>query len=431
MNSFVQSQGKLLKARRLMIIGLIASVFGNYVVEAGFSAFTASGTIAVSSLVLLKTIEQIIVFAFPLYARIVGKFSPDKALITVDLTEAGMSALALCLTVIKPEFAIGCLFLYMLLDALVAPVSDLADEFYGAALAEIDEKAALAFNATLYSALAFLGFVVGGPLGSFFASVSVEILLLTNIILSLCGAGLRGFARTKFAATPILEIDDEEYLATGSRLPVKDFVRDLFVSGPASPLLSLLIRIASAMTGELFLLWVAGVSAERNSTLNAFSGMAIVLAVFGFGAMLGPLVGRWLRKMSSARMMLFASAIFAGLLILLFACYEAIVGSKLVWALSLVFLITVLNRARLVVLETYRQTEFKGTRFVRIMSWSYSFGALGTILGLQIGYWLKLASNPVPCLLVGGVLWIFIGIIVNLRIGISKKTSQGVLCKSQ
>lgn len=167
MNSFVQSQGKLLKARRLMIIGLIASVFGNYVVEAGFSAFTASGTIAVSSLVLLKTIEQIIVFAFPLYARIVGKFSPDKALITVDLTEAGMSALALCLTVIKPEFTIGCLFLYMLLDALVAPVSDLADEFYGAALAEIDEKAALAFNATLYSALAFLGFVVGGPLGSF------------------------------------------------------------------------------------------------------------------------------------------------------------------------------------------------------------------------------------------------------------------------
>lgn len=41
MNSFVQSQGKLLKARRLIIIGLIASVFGNYVVEAGFSAFTA------------------------------------------------------------------------------------------------------------------------------------------------------------------------------------------------------------------------------------------------------------------------------------------------------------------------------------------------------------------------------------------------------
>ena len=56
-----KAQAKLLKARRLMIIGLIASVFGNYVVNAGFSAFAASGTIAVSALVALKTIEQIIV----------------------------------------------------------------------------------------------------------------------------------------------------------------------------------------------------------------------------------------------------------------------------------------------------------------------------------------------------------------------------------
>ena len=30
-----KAQAKLLKARRLMIIGLIASVFGNYVVNAG------------------------------------------------------------------------------------------------------------------------------------------------------------------------------------------------------------------------------------------------------------------------------------------------------------------------------------------------------------------------------------------------------------
>ena len=64
-----KAQAKLLKARRLMIIGLIASVFGNYVVNAGFSAFAASGTIAVSALVALKTIEQVIVFTFPFYAQ--------------------------------------------------------------------------------------------------------------------------------------------------------------------------------------------------------------------------------------------------------------------------------------------------------------------------------------------------------------------------
>ena len=410
-----KAQAKLLKARRLMIIGLIASVFGNYVVNAGFSAFAASGTIAVSALVALKTIEQIIVFTFPFYARIIGKISPDKALITVDLCEAAMSAIALAVTFLQPQLAIGCLFAYVLIDALIAPVSDIADEFYGAAIANVDEKAALAFNATLYSWLAFIGFVIGGPLGSFFASVSIEALLLTNLVLSLCGAGLRLFARTTFAAEPILDVDDDEYAVTGSRLPVKEFFKDLFASGPASPLLSLIIRIASAMTGELFLLWVAGVSAERASHLGAFTGMGLVLAVFGVGAMLGPTAGRWLRRVGSAKTVLLASALVSGAILLLFGLFELTVGSSFILALGFVLAITILNRARMVVLETFRQAEFKGTRFVRIMSWSYSFGALGTILGLQIGYWLHLSTQPVACLFIGGILWVFIGVIVNLN----------------
>ncbi|MEW6904127.1 MFS transporter [Trueperella pyogenes] len=420
MTSSAYSRAKLLKARRLMIVGLIASVFGNHVVNAGFNALAASGTIAVSALVVLKTIEQIIVFAFPLYARIVGKISPDKALIGVDLTEAGMSAIALTVTLFRPDLAIACLFTYVLLDALIAPVSDLADKFYGAAIANVDEKAALAFNATFYSWLAFLGFVIGGPIGSFFASISVEALLLTNVILSLSGAGLRAFARTTFAVQLIVDVDDEEYTVTGTRLPVKEFLVDLFASGPASPLLSLLIRIASAMTGELFLLWVAGVSAERSSHMNAFSGMGLVLAVFGVGAMIGPMAGRWLRKISSTRTILLASALFSGAILSLFAIIEVAVGAPFVLALTFVLAVTILNRARLVVLETFRQTEFTGTRFVRIMSWSYSFGALGTILGLQIGHWLHLSSQPVACLFTGAALWIFIGKVVNLQIKIPK-----------
>ncbi|WIK63685.1 MFS transporter [Gleimia hominis] len=416
MSSFNKASRTLRKARRFMVVGLIASVFGNHVIESGFSALTASGMIAVSSLVVLKTVEQIIVFAFPLYARVVGRFSPDKALITVDLLEASVSTLCLVLALIKPGYAAGLLFVYMVFDTFVAPVSDLADEFYGAVLATVDAKAALAFNATLYSALACLGFVVGGPLGSFFASISVEALLLINIFLSLCGAAVRFFARTKFAAKPPLEVDEEEYEVTGAKLPLKRFVRDLFASGPASPLLSLVIRIASAMTGELFLLWVAGASAKRDTDLSAFSGMGLVLAVFGFGATFGPMLGRWVSRAHSTRTTLFASAVLSGVIVLLFAAYEAVVGSPLFLSLTLVFLITTLNRARIVILETYRQTQFRGTRFVRIMSWSYSFGAIGTILGLQIGYWLKLSSNPLPCLVIGGILWIFIGAIVTRQI---------------
>ena len=134
------------------------------------------------------------------------------------------------------------------------------------------------------------------------------------------------------------------------------------------------------------------------------------------GAMLGPTAGRWLRRIGSAKTVLLASALVSGAILLLFGLFELTVGSSFILALGFVLAITILNRARMVVLETFRQAEFKGTRFVRIMSWSYSFGALGTILGLQIGYWLHLSTQPVACLFIGGILWVCIGVIVNLKV---------------
>ena len=121
-------------------------------------------------------------------------------------------------------------------------------------------------------------------------------------------------------------------------------------------------------------------------------------------------------KYQAAHHQLLASALVSGAILLLFGLFELTVGSSFILALGFVLAITILNRARMVVLETFRQAEFKGTRFVRIMSWSYSFGALGTILGLQIGYWLHLSTQPVACLFIGGILWVFIGVIVNLKV---------------
>ena len=121
-------------------------------------------------------------------------------------------------------------------------------------------------------------------------------------------------------------------------------------------------------------------------------------------------------KYQAAHHQLLASALGSSAILLLFGLFELTVGSSFILALGFVLAITILNRARMVVLETFRQAEFKGTRFVRIMSWSYSFGALGTILGLQIGYWLHLSTQPVACLFIGGILWVFIGVIVNLKV---------------
>ena len=204
---------------------------------------------------------------------------------------------------------------------------------------------------------------------------------------------------------------------TGSRLPVKEFFKDLFASGPASPLLSLMIRIASAMTGELFLLWVAGVSAERASHLGAFTGMGLVLAVFGVGAMLGPTAGRWLRRIGSAKTVLLASALVSGAILLLFGLFELTVGSSFILGFGFVLAITILNRgANGCSWRRFARQKFKGTRFVRINELAYSFGALGTISWLADWLLAALSTQPVACLFIGGILWVCIGVIVNLKV---------------
>ncbi|WP_067781049.1 MFS transporter [Actinomyces vulturis] len=410
----LKKKNQLIRVRRLMIAGLIASAFGNSVVEAGFDATTAAGLVAVGFLVAIKTLEQIAVFFFPLYARVVSRYSPDSALIGVDLAETLLSFVAVILIVTNTLPSAIVLTLFVLVDSLLAPISDIADEFYGAVLADVDEDIALGFNAFLYSAVATLGFVVGGPLGSYFASMSIVTLLVANIFLSLGGAAFRLYARHEWAAPPLEESDDEDWQATGESMPVARFFKDLFLSGPASPLLSLLIRVASALTGELFLLWAARTIGDSNFVSSAYSGMGVVLVVFGVAAAVGPLLASWVKKKTNVEFVLRLTAFGAAALIMSFVAYTHFATINSFAILSFIFIIVVLNRIRVVVLETYRQVVFKGKQFARIMSWSYSFGAVGTLIGLQVGYFTDLAFNPTVSLLIAVGLWTVIGLVVTI-----------------
>ena len=98
-----------------------------------------------------------------------GKHSPDKVLIACDSTETVLSALALTITLLAPHQAIWAVYAYTLIDLLILSFTDIAEEFYGAHFAQINEDTAMAFNASLSTIQATVNFVVAGIAGSLLA----------------------------------------------------------------------------------------------------------------------------------------------------------------------------------------------------------------------------------------------------------------------
>ena len=406
------------RTRRIMVFGLLLSTLGNNTVEYGFNALTAAGVVSVGALLTLSALRRLSAFAFPVIAKLMGKHSPDKVLIACDSTETVLSALALTITLLAPHQAIWAVYAYTLIDLLILAFTDIAEEFYGAHFAQINEDTAMAFNASLSTIQAIVNFVVAGLAGSLLAGVSIPTLLAVNTALSLKAALFRARARHTYPVPPPTTINASQFAATGHKEPLRQFLHDLFTSGPASPLVSLAIAFAGTMSGELFILWAAnhGPAVPLPGTDNtAYTGMGLVLTVFGLGAAFGPQAGKWLRQAGETAPILRTAALFSAALT--GALATGILTDTILPPLIpvFIFLNAAASRARAVVLETHRQTYFRGAQFARIMSWSFTFSAAGTLLGLLVGYLLGQAYNPVPCLLISTALWLAIAPIVSSR----------------
>lgn len=397
----MKNQQLIRRARRLMTAGLLLSVMGNRLVEGGYDGLAAAGFIGASAVVAVSTLGQLTVLLFPLYARILRNWSPNTALIAGDCSEMVLGGIAIAGMLAIPEGIHLWVLGYVVLDLLIAPATDIAEEFYGSGLAALSDGDALAFNANLNSMLAFLGFVILAPLGARLAGVSLPWLMVGNVILSGISVASRTRSRQMLALpAPGDEVDSADYSMLGQRTPLRQFVQDLLRSGPASPLMSLFIQIAGGLTGELLMLWAASLGAS-----SGFESMSIVLLVFGLAATAGPQLGRWLAQRSSSQYVINISALasLSLLLALALGVWRGWVSFPI--ALAVIFCNALVGRARLTVLSTHRQVWFSGRRFERIMSWSYAFGGFGTIIGLQLGYLLGVTTDPLYALIAAALIW--------------------------
>lgn len=402
----------LTRARRMMALGLIVSVLGDRVVNGGVDGLIVAGALPVIWVAISTTASEVVVFAFPAYARMLKRFSPDRALIVEDLAEAILAVTAIAFMIAWPEIGLAPLVGYLVILKLLTPVSDIADEYYGAKLAQVDEKAALAYNASISAALSIAGFVIAVPLGSIIASQSVLLVLLVNVILSLAGAAVRARISRDVHIGPAIDGDESEFDVSGSSMALRQFFHDLFRSGPASPLVSFVLGIIGALTGHLLLIWAAALVPA-----DPFTSTAAIFFVFGVSAAVGPLLATRVRDRLSVGASLVVTASVSFVNIAWFALFVWLSPQPtLIAAIVFIVVNVVSGRLRSTVLETHRQRFFKGTQYARIMSWSYAFGGAGTLIGIWVAYAVDVPTTPLWGLLIAAALWVMPTVIVASRI---------------
>lgn len=392
-----RSTRTLMRARRWMTAGLVVSILGTRLVEGGSDGLVALGALPVLWIAVLTTFGELISFASPLIAKLSARFSPANVLVASDMAEAAISAVALVLLIVAPGIEVAVLVVYLLVAAVFPAVTDVVEEFYGQQLAQADAHEAMTFNASIYSALAFVGIVIAMPLGSILAGVSFTVLVAGNLVLSAAGTLLRLVSAKTVVTAPVSEQDSDEFDVLGTRMSARAFVHDMWRTGVASPLFSFLTQTGATIGGVFVYLAVA-----EKSSVEPATALAAVIAAFGIGATVGPWVGKALSIGSDLhRLALLTLAVTVGVLVVV-AWLLATLDPAVAWWIGLGYalVIGILSRTRAVLTTTLRQQSYRGSRFSRVMSWSFAATALGAIAGSWLAVWLHATQYPSLALLV-------------------------------
>ncbi|MBB1255453.1 MFS transporter [Streptomyces alkaliterrae] len=392
----VPTVSAILRARRWMLAGLSVSIVGSRVVEGGSGGMVAQGALPLAWLAVLATVTAGLGFAAPLTARVLAGYNPATVLVLSDLVEALLSVVALTAVLLFPDHAVPVLAGYLLLAALFPAVADVVEEFYAQQLAQLGPGHALAFNASVYSVLGFIGLVVALPLGSFVSERSLTVLIAVNLVLSALGVCLRTVGRRTVLTAPVTEQNTEDFRALGSRVAVRAFARALVRSGPVSPALGLVGAVGRTLAGVFVYLWTA-----RAMPWSAADSFALVVACFGVGATVGPHLAPFTRRRMGVRRSLLVATGATIAVVTTFGGCVILLPADSLWpiALGYVVLVGALTRMRDVLITTLRQESFRGSGFVTVMSWSFALTSLGALIGSWAGVGLRVAACPLTGLL--------------------------------
>ncbi|QSB06667.1 MFS transporter [Natronoglycomyces albus] len=395
------------RARRWMVAGLCISIIGTRIVQGGSHGSVANGTLPVIWIAILATFGYAIAFAAPITAKILSRYNPARVLVWSEVTECAISGIALAALFLLPQHTIPILVTYLLMAVFFPVVGDVVEEFYGQQLAQLNPQQALAFNSTIYAVLAAIGLVLAMPMGSVVAGYSLTWLIAANALLSATGCLFRLVASRTVVTAPVADQDIDDFGPLGKKSTLGDFLRDLTLTGPASPAIAFITQIGGSIGGMFVYLWIA-----HNTGWPTATALGLVIGLFGIGATIGPFLAPLLRRLMSTEDALIL--VFGTCLVILAAAVLGVTflaaPANWICGLSYVFLIGLATRCSTVLITTLRQQSFRGSRFTAIMSWSFSMNALAAIIGNWLGYALSVNQYPQIGLLVylGAIAVVFV-----------------------
>ena len=408
----------LIRARAFMLAGLLWSYFGTTVVEGATPVLVAVGLIPLVWIPLMTTVENIQDLFSAAAARWLERFRAGTILVASEVADLVLTALACMVVISVPKATTVALCVYIAAVSFLPLLIDLAEEFYGAEIEHRVPGSAIRFNTILHSALPAIGLLAGGPLGSILAGYSIVALLAVNAAASGVAIACR-YASLRIAdragadapaavvdepAAPDEPEDEAHQQHSAERLRFSELMA---LRGAGSPLFSGALPLATGLSAAYLGQWGAALVHNKGAFFATFS------VFVGLGSLLGAPAARIARRRYRASTVLYVGSALTALSMLigavaaLWAHRWADQGHTAFVVVGILVYATVtslLLAAVLVTQITARQENYRGSRFVQVMSWGHSLSACGTLLGVWGGLALQAQQVPSIALAVGAVI---------------------------
>jgi hypothetical protein len=400
------SQRHRLLALRWMLAGFLMSFVGSSLLIGASSGLVSAGILPVAWLAFLATVEMTIDLASPLAVGLLRRFDPGRVLLVVEATDAAACLICLVLLLEIQAPAAPVFIGYMLIISVLPLIIDIAEELFVAEAGRGSPDSVVRFNAVAFSLTAGVALLIARPLGALVSKTSVAALFVVNLTVSVFALVTRWRAVRLSGRLSSPRSGDESLATTAAHgtvharmlLDSGTAIRDWFVSqerlGVASPLLSGGLGFVTSVYAAYLPIWIAGPGKSRQAIL------ALALAAFGLGRVLGPIVGsRLAGRVGIERSLVWSlvsliAVLAATWLASLWIPAGASGSPAVVLALACIALLGVGASATLTMLVSARQIRLTGTLLAKTIGLGHAFSAAGAIAGAWTGVALGVQNHP-------------------------------------
>lgn len=420
-------------SRRAMMIAWACALGSGTLLDGSLPALVLAGLVAPIWISIYSTLADVEDILSPLVVPIVGRWRPGRTLLGCEIVTATLLVgLAIALIVGAP---VGTsVIVYLILVSPIPLILDVADDLYGAELADVSPEGAFDFTSHLHSLSALITQVLAVPMGAALTIVNPFWLVIISLALtsSAIANRLRG-VKWEEQAIQSSKVDnirkdiesekdassaDVSSKKSSGRLEKMVPIR-IFKDALVSPVSVALRGLLAGLLGGYIFIYVGHQIGH--------SYYVAMLMIAGVGSVLGPQVARILRRKIGS-----SATVIGGTLLGAIFAILSIVGSA--WSAGIIILCAYLFFKSLIsmgLISTFvaeRQIRLSGAAFITTTTWCYAASAGSALAGSWIAFALNTQSDPLPVLTIAVVCYLVLMLytIWSVRVSSSQNSPQAV-----